>query len=208
MTFSIVIATYGSDHWRRLGDNRALPSAAAQFPHDIIRVHQPDGNIATARNEGAEQATGDWLVFLDADDELAPGYLKAMFDAWVIHHPDEPMLLTPNVRQVNGRARHRQPSFYPEVPLDSGNWLVIGTALQRDLFWRAGGFDNHPHGFEDWALWAKCWKLGAVVVKVPDAVYVQYINPRSKHRLGWRDRRWQVATHMQVQKAIEEWQPA
>ena len=35
---------------------------------------QPDGGIADAMNKGARQAEGDWLVFLQADDELADEY--------------------------------------------------------------------------------------------------------------------------------------
>ena len=39
--------------------------------------HYPDGNVSTFRNEVAKQATGDWLCFLDADDELAPATSRA-----------------------------------------------------------------------------------------------------------------------------------
>lgn len=180
---------------------RAAPSAFAQGPHEVLVGHDPDATIAQVRNELATHATGTWLCFLDADDELAPGYVKAMKTARERNH-----LLMPIVQQVK-RGRPRTPNFYPQVDLLSGNYLVVGTVIERRLFSKAGGFGEYPHGFEDWALWYKATKLGAKVKPVPEAVYVQHVNPRSKHRLGWRDRRYQVGTHMAVQAELEAWVP-
>ena len=202
MTVSVIIATYGGDEWEVMARMRALPSAEKQA-EEVIVGHDPQGTIASVRNELAAQATGEWLVFLDADDELAPGYIAAM------EHAAEPnALLTPIVQQfLRGRARSRHPSFYPQVNLAHGNWLVVGTALERELFMRAHGFGDYPHGFEDWSLWAKCAKLGAHVVRVNGAIYRQHVNPRSKHRLGWRDKQWQIDTHQRVQAELEAWTP-
>lgn len=41
-----------------------------RFPH-VIHIDQPNGGSATARNAGLQAATGKWIFFLDADDELA-----------------------------------------------------------------------------------------------------------------------------------------
>lgn len=38
-------------------------------------VFEPINQIGRARNTGAAQATGDWLLFLDADSVLSPGLL-------------------------------------------------------------------------------------------------------------------------------------
>jgi glycosyltransferase involved in cell wall biosynthesis len=38
-------------------------------------VFEPINQIGRARNTGAAQATGDWLLFVDADSELNPGLL-------------------------------------------------------------------------------------------------------------------------------------
>ena len=80
--------------------------------------------------------------------------------------------------------------------------------IHRDLFWRVGGFDEYPHGFEDWALWSKCYRLGAEVVKVPDAVYRYFYNPQSAHKKAWRDRKTQVATHIRIKAELDAWEAA
>ncbi|MEW2119979.1 bifunctional glycosyltransferase family 2 protein/CDP-glycerol:glycerophosphate glycerophosphotransferase [Streptomyces sp. NPDC005474] len=44
-------------------------------------VHLPEnGGVGAARNAGIEQATGDYLVFVDGDDTLAPDALRAIAD--------------------------------------------------------------------------------------------------------------------------------
>lgn len=49
---------------------------------DFIRIEHPDNRgVSAARNSGLEQATGDWINFLDADDELLPTACEKMHRA-------------------------------------------------------------------------------------------------------------------------------
>lgn len=208
MNVSILICTYGDEEWPRLAHSRAWPSCAGQGALEVLMEYQPHGTIASSRNAAAERAKGDYLLYLDADDELAPGYLLAMSAALLREHEYArgDFLLTPSVQKVV-KGKRQRPAFYPEVDLLQANWLIIGTLISRDLFMRAGGFPDYPHGFEDWGLWYKAARLGAKVVRVPKAVYVQHVNLQSKHRQGWRNRRWQVETHQRVQGELEAWTP-
>ena len=72
---------------------------------------------------------------------------------------------------------------------------------------QVGGFSDYPHGFEDWSLWAKCWKAGAQIVQVRQAIYYAYVNPLSKMRLAWRDRTQQAATHERIQRELWPGEP-
>lgn len=187
-TISVIIATYGEQAWRELAINRAMPSVdeANQF----CIPHRPDGTRASSLNQGAADAKGEWLLFLDADDELAPGYVGAMRRAVERHRGDgtRRVLLTPATIWVRQGARPK-PAFQKEIPLEKGNWLVIGTLIQRDLFMEIGGFHEHPHGLEDWNLWARAVRAGAEIIKVPDAVYIAHVNPHSKHHQLFRRNR-------------------
>ena len=49
---------------------------AREFGDKVQVIHQPNAGVSTARNRGAEAATGDWLAFLDADDWYYPDRLR------------------------------------------------------------------------------------------------------------------------------------
>jgi GT2 family glycosyltransferase len=126
--------------------------------------------------------------------------MKAAYDG------DDRTLLTPAVRHVK-KGKPAAPFFFDRgISLRQDNWLVVGTLVHKDLFNEVGGFGDYPHGFEDFSLWSKCYRAGARVVKVPDAVYVYHHNPQSKHKQGWRDRKWQVETHQRVVRELDEWE--
>lgn len=194
MQVSIIISTYGEDSWADLAQTRAVPSAAAQDAFEVLVGHDPEGTIAGVRNALAANAEGEWLCFLDADDELAPGYLGAMKRALSReqeHGADGvPLLLAPAV----GMKGH----FYSEKSLEEGNWLVIGTLIERWLFENVGGFGEYPHGYEDWSLWLKASRKGARIVRVPDAVYLRHVNQQSIKSKIWANPRLQVETHNRV----------
>ena len=48
-------------------------------------LSQPNGGPSKARNTGVKAAKGEWIVFLDADDELLPGALVRFAEAIDVH---------------------------------------------------------------------------------------------------------------------------
>ena len=184
-TVSVVIATYGNSEWVTMAEERAHPSVHGA--DQIVVRHEPDGTRATSLNNAVAQATGDYVVMLDADDQLQDGYVDAMRSAIDKHARWGDVLFTPAVQQIR-KGRPGRPFFFPECSLETGNWLVIGTVISRELFHTVGGFHEHPHGLEDWNLWARAVRAGASIVKVPGAVYRAHMNPRSKHHVLQRNR--------------------
>lgn len=59
---------------------------AAQSPKIKI-VHQVNQNRAIARNTGMDFATGEWLCWLDSDDEYSTHYLRELHQA-ILEFPD------------------------------------------------------------------------------------------------------------------------
>ena len=55
----------------------ALCDVAAAKDSRIKVIHKENGGVSTARNVGLDCAQGDYLLFVDADDELAPGALQS-----------------------------------------------------------------------------------------------------------------------------------
>ena len=52
-------------------------AVAARFPH-ATWIQEPDRGMSDAINKGFDRATGEWVMWLNADDRLKPGALAAM----------------------------------------------------------------------------------------------------------------------------------
>ncbi|MFD5553713.1 CDP-glycerol glycerophosphotransferase family protein [Streptomyces sp. NPDC127068] len=59
---------------------QVLAEFAARDPRVVTVRHESNGGIGRARNTGVERARGDYLFFLDSDDTVTPGTLRAMHD--------------------------------------------------------------------------------------------------------------------------------
>lgn len=192
MTFAIVIACYGDPAWMELAWSRAYPAALDQAGGPTIDVvYLPHGTLAEARNEGARRNDAEWLCFLDADDELDPGFMEAMLDpAWQATTPPltadsarihPASLLAPAVTYVYPDGRETPPAIpnaggWPDV-----NECVIGTLVRRECFLEVGGFRDLP-SLEDWDLWLRVVKeYDAPIVQVPAAVYRAHVRPGSRN---------------------------
>jgi hypothetical protein len=81
-------APYGQ-HWRRHsppstsvvvddGSSDDLASALLPYSNHVRLLTSPHVGASGARNLGVEHATGDFVGFLDADDELDPEFLAAL----------------------------------------------------------------------------------------------------------------------------------
>ena len=48
---------------------------AAAHPERIRAIHKPNGGVGEARNVGIEAAQGEYLIFIDSDDYIAPQHV-------------------------------------------------------------------------------------------------------------------------------------
>jgi len=123
----------------------------------VIRQHNL--KRAAACNRGAQEATGEWLAFLDADDVWLPNKLSRQVEKcgeYVISHTNsvffgdglrEPVLKTSITPQFEGRVLAR---------LLLGNFITGSSVmLRRDVFLGYDGFDPTYPCVQDWPLWLK-----------------------------------------------------
>jgi glycosyltransferase involved in cell wall biosynthesis len=50
----------------------------SRYQRRVQVIEQANGGVSSARRRGLQAASGDWIAFLDSDDEWLPGRLEAM----------------------------------------------------------------------------------------------------------------------------------
>lgn len=179
---AVVVPTFGSDEWRSLGDYTALRVDQLQTQRpEVIRVHGE--TLLEARNYAIQCAPSyDWLVFLDADDDLDPQFVEAVS----LYDGDSDILQTA-VRGFHWTPDNEREWIDPvptlhkqKYPLKSQNYLTIGSPIRAATFLQVGGFDDWPV-LEDWALWLKAYNAGARFDELYEAIY--YINDNHSRNL-------------------------
>jgi glycosyltransferase involved in cell wall biosynthesis len=120
----------------------------------------PNAGPAAARNRGIERSQGEWIAFLDSDDEWRPGKLQAQLEFFRAH-PEYRIAQTEEIwirngRRVNPMKKHRKfggQIFEKCLPL----CLISPSAvmLQRSLLEETGLFDESFPACEDYDLWLR-----------------------------------------------------
>jgi glycosyltransferase involved in cell wall biosynthesis len=164
----IVVVDDGSD------DN--VGQVAARYP-GVRYVKQANRGLAAARNTGIREATGDYLVFLDADDRLAAGGLEAGL-AQFQEHADA-AFAAGHIRNIGPDG---SPGFTGEedVPPDVYLGLLQGCFIlgvhsvmfRRSVFKRFGGFDTAIPASADFDLYLRVSAESEVVLH--DAIVAEY----------------------------------
>lgn len=94
-----------------------LEDLLQRHPQQFRVVNKANGGLASVRNRGIREAQGDYLVFLDADDEMAPGALAAL--ARHIGENLQTRLVIGGHIGIwpDGKRREHEPGILPGQPL-------------------------------------------------------------------------------------------
>ncbi|MBX3180006.1 MAG: glycosyltransferase family 2 protein [Candidatus Hydrogenedentes bacterium] len=145
-----------------------------RFPEvRVLETGQPSGP-ALARNIGARDATGELLLFLDADGEVDAGWLEAMAAA----HDGRTILLgnvvdyhVPRAQSVPRRATFLGKSLHCR-PERANTGPSCNLGVPRAVFESLGGFDEElTYYFEDSDLCIRARRAGVPFRFVEGAVF-------------------------------------
>lgn len=132
------------------------------FRGRIRYVKQGNQGVARARNRGAEMATGDWLLFLDADDILYPHALSHLAECAAGSPHGVIFGITRQYRNGELIKRYNKIIEGPPPQPARGNFLkslivTPGAAMVKaEIFKRANGFKSTLAPSEDRHFWLKC----------------------------------------------------
>gem|GEM_PF-2015213 len=166
----------------------ALEELRQCFPQLRVIRRTENDSFSRANNIGAAHARGEYLLFLNNDTFVQPGWLEALVEEFRTH--PETGIQGGRLLYANGRIQHAGMAFgsiggRPPAPFHlyilseaDAPWVsrrrllqfVTGACLgiRRSLFWLLGGFDEgYTWGWEDTDLCVRARQLGWAVVYNP-----------------------------------------
>jgi glycosyltransferase involved in cell wall biosynthesis len=153
------------------GSTDGTQKALEVYSNKISYIYQENSGVSSARNTGVKLATGEWLAFLDSDDEWRVDYLSTQINR-ASEIPGLCMQTTNSLFiALNGKTRsyfdingsltefNGKDYLFLKEPflfvVKHGPWPFCSTIIHRDAVAKAGLFDTSLKISEDFDLMAR-----------------------------------------------------
>ncbi len=150
------------EHWEMLvvddGSTDETAAVVRQYATAEARIRlisQPNGGVSKARNRGVEEAHGELIAFLDADDRWLPDKLAAHVEFMRSHPQASASFARAELIQFDGTATRRTTHNFVEqvavqdVLYNNPTITTSNIVIYKSVFERLGGFDESMGHDED-----------------------------------------------------------
>jgi glycosyltransferase involved in cell wall biosynthesis/LmbE family N-acetylglucosaminyl deacetylase len=203
VSFSIVVPVYNTStelldaliasveaqwypHWSLILADDASPSIAtrnalARIDHPQIKLVRLESNqgIAGATNAAIAAADGDFVVFVDHDDELT---VDCLYELALCVDRDQPDFVYSDEDKLDEEGRYVQPHFKPDWSPDTMmSTMFTGhvSCVRRSLLERVGPLRAEVNGCQDWDFVLRVSEQTSRISHVPKVLYHWRIIPAS-----------------------------
>jgi glycogen(starch) synthase len=166
-------------------DDAVLEDLAERY--GVKLVTQPNAGLGAARNFGISQASGRYIVPLDADDRLAPTFVERCVDA-LEDQPDAAYATTWSTYVTPSGAPYGEGLGWAPF----GNWSslirrnnVAGTCtsvIRKRFFDQGFGYSDELTSYEDWFLYLELHEAGHYGLVLPERLIDYRVRPESMLR--------------------------
>jgi glycosyltransferase involved in cell wall biosynthesis len=156
--------------------------------HRIRYIRQDNQGLAAARNAGIRAAAGQWIAFLDSDDQWHPRKLEVQM-TYLASHPDVALLAADSLKDVSGGWPDIAEGADPPAERIGLDDIVIRSrfgpscvVVRKDCFEKTGLFDSSLASAEDRDMWIRiACDFPTVILHVPLWWYRVHSSSMSYH---------------------------
>lgn len=151
---------------------RAVEAYAATDPRIHLRQLEHNQGISAASNEGLAMVSGEFVGFLDHDDELVPEALLRVAQE-ISAHPGTDVVYTDSDK-LTPHGRRADPFLKPDwSPVYALGAMYIGHLLvvRRSLAEEAGGFDSAYDSIQDFEFMLRVSERTDRIRHIPQILY-------------------------------------
>lgn len=160
----IVVVNDGS-----IDDSQKVINEFISDKDNAILINKINEGPSIARNTGVDNASGEFIVFLDGDDIIAKTFLSSCYK---IFENDKNINIVYTDAEFFGAKSGKW--ILPDFELRSfliQNCIPITAMLKRSVFNEVGQFDTNLKYTEDWELWIRIIKKYAGVFKINETLF-------------------------------------
>jgi len=175
----IVINDGSTDGSEKLVEELNLPK--------VRLINQQNSGVSAARNKGIEEAKGDWIAFLDADDMWKPDFLETIV---LLHNSYSSATVLATAYELQDYFDAKKPIVLNKIPFKEeqgilNNYFQVATcshppicssavAIKKEALSQIKNFPVNIKSGEDLLTWARLAINNDIAYSVlPQAVFIQ-----------------------------------
>jgi glycosyltransferase involved in cell wall biosynthesis len=161
----LIVVDDGSD------DDRTRNEMAALVARGIHVVRQENRGLASARNAGILVSQGEYILPLDADNRLRPGYVE--HGIRILDSNPKIGVVYGDVEYVGMRTGRWHVGSFDRDRLLQWNYIDACAVYRRSIWEQNHGYDGAMpiQGLEDWDFWLSTLTHGWEFAYVPEVLF-------------------------------------
>lgn len=142
-----------------IDDGSADDSVEVACRYDITVLAQENQGVCAARNNAAQHARGEYILFLDSDDRLYPDAIEKLV-ALMERSPADTGFAYGQLQYFDQRDWIFESRDFDPAALAKENYIQTSALIRKRIFDQVGGWDRGFKLREDWELFIRIWHAG------------------------------------------------
>jgi glycosyltransferase involved in cell wall biosynthesis len=169
--YELIVVNDGSREGRTLEVLDVLRRAGYRI------VDQENSGLAGARNRGFEETRASYILPLDADNRLRPGFVEAALQ--ILDRDPEVGVVYGDRYDFGSRGGTGAVPAFELHTLLAFNYIDACAVLRKEVWKACGGYDPALPGWEDWGLWIGAAERGWQLRHLPGEAFDYRVRPGS-----------------------------
>ena len=165
--FEITLVNDGSD------DEYCLMKLDSLEGQEGVRViHKENTGVSDTRNVAVREGKGEYILPLDADDMIYPGYLKTGVNI-IKKNPKISPVYCDTVHVGEMQGLEKRPEWSKERLLQ-GPFIVNSSMYSREAYNSIEGYSTEMKGWVDYDLWVQMMDAGFIGKRIPKGLFIYF----------------------------------
>ena len=138
----------------------------------IKYIYQRNSGVSQARNSGAKNSSGKYLIFLDSDDILFPELIDKLYQNNFLKYD---LVFWQVIKETNGKISKRKPVNLGKMFNNlRGTFLAGSICFRKKIFFSVGGYDPVMTFGENYELGLRIAQKESLKIKYIKEPFLKY----------------------------------